>query len=98
MKAWSAGIKSLMTRTPTANPSVGTSPVSDPRQQAIELRAEAFKLMEQIKKIESVPPRGIEDNIQRNRELFRLRREVGRLSRLAANLDAMRLKQYGAMR
>ena len=67
-------------------------------QQATPHRAEAFKLIEQIKKIESVPPKGIEDNIQRNRELFRLRKEIARLSRSAANLDAMRLKQYGAMR
>jgi hypothetical protein len=72
--------------------------VSDLAQQAIELRAEAFKLIEQTKKIESVPPKGTEDNIRRNRELFRLRKEIGRLSRLAANLDAMRLKDYGAMR
>ena len=61
-------------------------------------RAEAFKLMEKIKKIESLPPKGIEDNIQRNRELFGLRREVERLSRLAANLDAQRLGQYSGMR
>jgi len=52
-------------------------------------------LIEKIKKIESVPPKGIEDSFERNRELFRLRKEVGRLSRLAANLDAMRMKDYG---
>ena len=67
-------------------------------QQATAHRAEAFKLIEQIKKIESVPSKGIEDSFERNRELFRLRKEIGRLSRLATNLDAMRLKDYGAMR
>jgi hypothetical protein len=74
------------------------SPVSDLAQQAIELRAEAFKLIEQVKKIESAPPKGTEDNVKRNRELFRLRKEIARLSRLAANLDLMRMKDYGAMR
>jgi hypothetical protein len=66
-------------------------------QQATAARAEAFTSIEQIKKIESAPPKGIEDNMQRNRELSRLRKEIGRLSRPAANLDAMRLKQHGAM-
>jgi hypothetical protein len=74
---------------------VKSSPLA---QQATAARSEAFTLIEQIKKIESVPPKGIEDNFERNRELFRLRKKIARLSRLAANLDAMRLKQYGAMR
>jgi hypothetical protein len=67
-------------------------------QQATTARSEAFKLIEQIKKIESAPPKGIEDNFERTRELFRLRREIARLSRLAANLDAMRMKDYGGVR
>ena len=65
--------------------------------QATSARSEAFKLMEQIKKIESVPPKGTEDNVERNRELFRLRKEIARLSRLAANLDAMRMGDYGGV-